>query len=136
MRLCWQFPEGFQLAVAIYNLVQPATKPKSVWVEDNNHELLRTENAMIDQDTGGQDAGTYIMPNPPTPLPGLQGQLSFILIIKSAALILQWTGLTSSCQTTALTEDESTFLSEAVNRFRLGMHCRCGGYRGLEEGLS
>ena len=72
MRLSWQFPEGFQLAVAVYNLVQPATEPKSVSVEDKNHELLRMENAMIDPDTGGQDAGTSSMLNSPAPLPGLQ----------------------------------------------------------------
>ena len=46
------FPGGFQLAVSMYSLVQPATKGSPVFLNAVNNEPLKVESAFIDQDTG------------------------------------------------------------------------------------
>ncbi|EIE22641.1 ATP-dependent DNA helicase ii [Coccomyxa subellipsoidea C-169] len=46
------FPEGFQLAVAMYALIQPATKSSPVYLHAVKNEPLRIESALICQDTG------------------------------------------------------------------------------------
>jgi hypothetical protein len=51
-RARWTFPEGFQLAVAMYALVQPAAKSSPVSLNATNNEPLRIESALICQDTG------------------------------------------------------------------------------------
>lgn len=48
----WIFPEGFQLAVAMYALTQPATKSTPVYLHAIKNEPLRIESALICQDTG------------------------------------------------------------------------------------
>ncbi|CAL8470635.1 g10177 [Coccomyxa elongata] len=48
----WIFPEGFQLAVAMYALIQPATKSTPVYLHAIKNEPLRIESALICQDTG------------------------------------------------------------------------------------
>ena len=62
------FPGGFQLAVSMYSLVQPATKGSPVFLNAVNNEPLKVESAFIDQDTGAAAL--------PSGLPRCRGQLS------------------------------------------------------------
>jgi hypothetical protein len=53
-RARWQFPGGFQLAVAYYALLQPATKGGPVFLNATNNQPLKVESALICQDTGAE----------------------------------------------------------------------------------
>ena len=53
-RLRWQFPGGFQLAVALYALVQPATRGGPTFLNANTNQPLQVESAMVCLDTGAR----------------------------------------------------------------------------------
>ena len=51
-RVRWQFPGGFQLAVALYALIQPAHKSGPTFLNARTNQPLQVESAMICNDTG------------------------------------------------------------------------------------
>lgn len=61
------FPEGFQLAVAMYALIQPATKSSPVYLHAVKNEPLRVESALICQDTGKLCRGIPLLSSPLAP---------------------------------------------------------------------
>lgn len=49
----WSFGNGFEIAVALYAMIHPATKGAYTYVKAQNNEPLRSETAYICNDTGG-----------------------------------------------------------------------------------
>ena len=48
----WSFGAGFEIAVALYAMIQPAVKGTYTYVKAQNNEPLRSETAYICNDTG------------------------------------------------------------------------------------
>jgi hypothetical protein len=61
-RLRWHFPGGgFQIAVGLYALLQPAVKSSPHFLNTNNYQPLQVESALVCQDTGAPYTGALLM---------------------------------------------------------------------------
>ena len=44
--------EGLELGIGVYSLVRPATKPSFKWLDEANHQDVKTQTKMLCNDTG------------------------------------------------------------------------------------
>ena len=44
--------EGLELGIGVYSLVRPATKPTFKWLDEANHQDVKTQTRMLCNDTG------------------------------------------------------------------------------------
>ena len=44
--------EGLELGIGVYTLVRPASKPAFKWLDESNHQDIRTQTKMFCNDTG------------------------------------------------------------------------------------